>query len=225
VSRSKGSRLTRDAESGDNRNRTGKEAASVDVCKEGCLEKTPASINILSRERPPCIEGLRILWEEVRSLMWRIQLARKNNWYRCGISLEPASERRTLKSSLRRKYRRDRICGIRRLCSIHPVPSPSDFYILVRSIGPPLFQEVREKAEEDQLRIPRIATLGQHKQKNAAYSVSRLFIWARFIFNKYLVPAFPFVCPIVACVLQGLTPGQPRFPRTALGTQLPAAAL
>jgi hypothetical protein len=140
--------ITRDEVLDGNHDKVRKEVALGDDRRLGSHEKIVASINILNPERLPWVQGLHVVWQEFCSLIWRIGVARKNNWYRYGISLEPSSERRTLQSSLRHKYRHARICGIRKLCSIHPAPSPADFYILVHSIGPPLFQEDdQEKAE------------------------------------------------------------------------------
>jgi len=142
-------RITRAVECGDNHDKVHKEVALGDARTVRFHEKSLVSKNVLGRAHPLYIQGLYVVWQEFCSLVWRIGVARKNNWYRYGISLEPASERRTLQASLRRKYRHARICGIRKLCSIHPAPSPSDLYILVHCIGPPLFQGDQEKAGVD----------------------------------------------------------------------------
>ena len=92
--------------------------------------------------------GLRAVWRELFSLPSRIAILRRNNWFRYGIPLESLSQRENLPPNLRNKYRRARIRGIQKLCSIHPAPSPLDFYILARTIGHDLFAEDLDKAEE-----------------------------------------------------------------------------
>ena len=70
---------------------------------------------------------------EFYSLFGRIEILRKNNLYRCGISLGPTWERNPTGQLQRCIRTRDRMRRMQRLLSIHPKASPVDLYLLLNT--------------------------------------------------------------------------------------------
>jgi len=128
--------------------RTRKGWAKFHEYMEGTHEKILALTGAISRSRLRQLQALYIVWRELCSLVWRIGIARKNNWFRYGISLDLPSQRRTVPATVRRKYRHVRILGIQRLYAIHPAASPSDLYMILHAIDPQSLPGVPDRATE-----------------------------------------------------------------------------
>lgn len=82
-----------------------------------------------------------IVWQELCSLVARIAIARKNNWYRSGTPFGSCIVARRLPRRLASKYRLARIRGIQLLRAIHPEATQVDVHILLTAIDPHLFQD------------------------------------------------------------------------------------
>jgi len=105
---------------------------------EAAINQTPIPLSVI----------LHRVWRELCSLVSRIAILRRNNWFPRGVSLDHFAQGCYVQYPLRCKYRRARIRGIQKALSIHPMATLVDFHILVSAIDPQLLQEDSDMANE-----------------------------------------------------------------------------
>jgi hypothetical protein len=123
--------------------KTAQEPALSDAHMEAFQRRKMILRAATDRARIPLGVVLRAVWLELCSLISRIVILRRNNWFPHGVSLDQFAQEDDVPYPLRCKYRRARIRGIQKVRSIHSGATLVDFHILVSAIDPQLFLEDR----------------------------------------------------------------------------------